>query len=165
MPTSHDERPLLVIGRDWLLHDNPRIDWITSCIHIVSSDGSRWTIKPRGYEENPKKIHINAISLKRMSTLVRRKRCELFAVQVHPNVKSIKISEPFQELVSEFNDIFLDELPDKLPPHREVDFEINLKSDEPQPVRPIIRLSQEELKELKKQLQMLLDKGLIRPSS
>ncbi len=50
-------------------------------------------------------------------------------------------------------------------PRRDIDFEINLKSDQPPPVRSVIRLSSEQLTELKKQLRMLLDKGLIKPSS
>ena len=57
------------------------------------------------------------------------------------------------------------ELPDTLPPHRDLDFEIRLKQDETTPVRPVIRLSSEELQELRRQLQLLLSKGLIRPSS
>ena len=67
--------------------------------------------------------------------------------------------------MTEFQDVFLDELPDTLPPKREIDFEINLKKDQPPPVRPVIRLSQDELKELKRQLQVLMSKGLVRPSS
>ena len=67
--------------------------------------------------------------------------------------------------MTEFQDVFLDELPDKIPTKRGIDFEINLKKDQPPPVRPVIRLSQDELKELKRQLQVLMSKGLVRPSS
>lgn len=100
-----------------------------------------------------------------MVALVKKGKCELFAVRVQPNNKDMVITDKFDSLVKEFDDIFLDELPNELPPRREVDFEINLKSDQPPPIRPVIRLSAEELKELKKQLQMLLDKRLIRPSA
>ncbi len=51
------------------------------------------------------------------------------------------------------------------PPKRDVNFEINLQTDEPPPVRPVIRLSQVELTELRRQLHSLLSRGLIRPSS
>ncbi len=76
----------------------------------------------------------------------------------------MQVHKDFSDLVEEYDDIFVDELPNELPPQR-VDFEIDLKNDSPPPVRPVIRLSTTELQELKRQLQTLLDKGLIRPSS
>ncbi len=65
----------------------------------------------------------------------------------------------------DYKDVFLDELPDELPPRRNVEFEINLKSDEPPPVRTEIGLWKDELAELKKQLPSFPTKGLIWPSS
>lgn len=75
------------------------------------------------------------------------------------------VSPHFRSLVSEYQSIFVEELPNQLPPKRDLEFEITLQSDQPPPVRPVIRLSTEEIKELKKQLQSMLDKGFIRPSS
>ena len=75
------------------------------------------------------------------------------------------IGEGFNEIVKEFKDIFVDELPKALPPRRPIEFEINTKIDHPPPVRPVIRLSEAELKELKRQLKELLSRVLIRPSS
>lgn len=76
------------------------------------------------------------------------------------------MSEEFQNIVKEFEDSFFgDELPDDLPPKREAYFEIKLKSDSPPPVCPVISLSNSELEELEKKLQVLLSKGLILPSS
>eukprot|EP00171_Calliarthron_tuberculosum_P022005 IDg22005t1 len=82
-----------------------------------------------------------------------------------PKLGTMTMTTSFEKIVEEYNDVFLEELPNALPPKRDVEFEINLKSDEPPPVRPVIRLSTNELAELKKQLQMYLSKGLIRPSS
>ena len=66
-------------------------------------------------------------------------------------------------MVNEFLDVFLDELLG-LPPDREVEFTIELVPR----VAPIsissYRMAPVELKELKTQLQELLDKGFIRPS-
>ncbi len=67
--------------------------------------------------------------------------------------------------MKDYSGVFVDELPNELPPRRGLDFEINLKSDQQPPVRPVIQLSHEELKELKRQLQVILNKGLIGPSS
>lgn len=100
-----------------------------------------------------------------MAQLVRKKKAELFGVRVQAVAQELEVSSAFSDLTKEFSDVFVAELPDKLPPKREVEFEINLKSNEPPPVLSFIRLSSEELLELKKQLQSLLNKGFIKPSS
>ena len=67
-------------------------------------------------------------------------------------------------MVCEFLDVFLDELPG-LPPDRDVEFKIELlPSTTPISRRPY-RMLPSELAELNVQLQELLVKGLIRPSS
>nr|GFA92983.1 putative reverse transcriptase domain-containing protein [Tanacetum cinerariifolium] len=68
-----------------------------------------------------------------------------------------------QPVVSEFPDVFLDELPG-IPPVREVEFNIELiPGAEPISKAPY-RMAPVELKELKDQLQELLERGFIRPS-
>ena len=64
----------------------------------------------------------------------------------------------------EFPDIFPDELPG-LPPHREIEFYIDVVSDTASISMPPYRMATAELKELKEQLQYLLDKGFIRHST
>ena len=59
---------------------------------------------------------------------------------------------------------FPDELPG-LPPHREIKFCIDVVSDTAPISMPPYRMAPAELKELKEQLQELLDKGFIRPST
>ena len=66
--------------------------------------------------------------------------------------------------VCEYEDIFPDELPE-LPPHRDVDFTIELHlGTSPISMTPH-RMVLVELQELKVQLQELLDRGFIRPST
>ena len=67
-------------------------------------------------------------------------------------------------VVCEFPDVFLDELP-RLPPDRDVDFKIELLLGTAPISRRPYRMPPNELAELKVQLQGLLEKGLIRPSS
>nr|GEX33053.1 putative reverse transcriptase domain-containing protein [Tanacetum cinerariifolium] len=68
-----------------------------------------------------------------------------------------------QPIVSEFPDVFPDELPG-IPPVREVEFNIELiPGAEPISKAPY-RMAPIELKELKDQLQELLERGFIRPS-
>ena len=67
-------------------------------------------------------------------------------------------------VVCEFPDVFPDELP-SLPPDRGVEFKIELvPSTTPMSRRPY-RMPPNQLAELKIQLQELLEKGLIQPSS
>jgi hypothetical protein len=67
-------------------------------------------------------------------------------------------------VVCEYPDVFLDDLPG-MPPDRDVKFAIELQpGTAPISKRPY-RMPPKELAELKSQLQELLDKGYIRPSS
>ena len=64
----------------------------------------------------------------------------------------------------EFPDVFPDELPG-LPPHREIEFYIDVvPNTAPISLSPY-RMAPAELKELKEQLQELMDKGFIRPNT
>ncbi|KAJ9512208.1 hypothetical protein QJQ45_012759 [Haematococcus lacustris] len=74
-------------------------------------------------------------------------------------------SWPATALLSEHIEVFPKELPSVHNlPHRSVDHVIQLESGTP-PNRPVYRMSQEELDELKRQLDELLAKGYIRPST
>jgi hypothetical protein len=74
-----------------------------------------------------------------------------------PEVKDIPV-------VCEFPDVFPEDLPG-LPPERDVEFVIELKSGTAPIPRRSYRMPPNELAELKTQLQDLLEKGFIRPSS
>ena len=66
-------------------------------------------------------------------------------------------------VVRDFLDVFPDDLPG-LPPEREIDFPIDLVSGTAPISLPPYRMAPAELKELKTQLQDLVDRGFIRPS-
>ena len=67
-------------------------------------------------------------------------------------------------MVCEFSDVFPEDLPG-LPPERDVEFVIELKPGRTPISRRSYRMPPNELAELKTQLQDLLEKGFIRPSS
>lgn len=87
--------------------------------------------------------------------------CSIVDVTITSNKKPDPSSVP---IVNEYHEVFSDDLL-KLQPDREIEFEINLKSG----VTPISktpeRMALLELKELKAQIQELLDKKFTRPSS
>ncbi|XP_052180212.1 uncharacterized protein LOC127793503 [Diospyros lotus] len=73
----------------------------------------------------------------------------------------LKIEEV--RIVREFGDVFPDELP-RLPPQREIEFAIEIVPGAGPISIPPYKMAPAELRELKTQLQELLDKGFIRPS-
>lgn len=75
---------------------------------------------------------------------------------VKPTVSSIP-------LVREFEDVFPEDL-HGLPLNREVDFRIDLEPGTTPISKAPYRMALAELKELKEQIQELLDKGFINPS-
>nr|GEU91160.1 putative reverse transcriptase domain-containing protein [Tanacetum cinerariifolium] len=88
--------------------------------------------------------------------------CEGFLATIHDMTSEIPMIHD-QQIVSEFLDVFPDELPG-IPPVREVEFNIELiPGAEPISKAPY-RMAPVELKELKDQLQELLERGFIRPS-
>ena len=66
-------------------------------------------------------------------------------------------------VVQDFLDVFTEELP-SLPPNRDIDFIIDLAPGTAPVSKTPYKMNPIELKELKIQLQELLDKGFIRPS-
>ncbi|KAA0059930.1 ty3-gypsy retrotransposon protein [Cucumis melo var. makuwa] len=80
-----------------------------------------------------------------------------------PSKASFKFKGTGIILVREYPDVFPDEL-SGLPPPREIDFAIELESGTTSISRAPYRMPPAELKEMKVQLQKLLDKGFIRPS-
>ncbi|KAL4025986.1 hypothetical protein IC575_014392 [Cucumis melo] len=77
--------------------------------------------------------------------------------------KEVDVSLSSEPVVRDYPDVFLEELPG-LPPYREIEFAIELEPGTVPISRALYRMALAELKELKVQLQELLDKGFIRPS-
>jgi hypothetical protein len=76
-------------------------------------------------------------------------------------ITDIKVKIP---IVREYPDVFPDDLPG-MPPDRDIEFIIELQPDTAPISKRPYRMPQNELAELKIQLQDLLDKGYIRPSA
>ncbi|KAJ8774331.1 hypothetical protein K2173_011580 [Erythroxylum novogranatense] len=89
--------------------------------------------------------------------------CEAFLV----HVVDVGVNEGKLEdfpIVREFPDVFPDELP-SFPPVREIEFAIDLILGTAPISIPPYRMAPAELRELKEQLEELLEKGFVRPSS
>jgi hypothetical protein len=127
--------------------------------------GMNWLTK---YQANPScdKRMVKLVSLSGEEVLVelvlfgpRKRRCH----QVTAHIEEIEPSEA-TNVVSEFPDVFLEELLG-MPLERKVEFAIELiPGTAPIPKRSY-QMSRPELMELKKQIDELLEKGYIRPST
>ena len=103
----------------------------------------------------------NVISVATAKTMV-RKGCEAYLVYVIDTVKA-RPSVFDIPTVSDFPNVFPEELPG-LPPQKEIEFDINVVPSATSTSITLYRMASIELKELKLQLQELLEKGFIRPS-
>ena len=100
------------------------------------------------------------ISALRASSLL-KKGCQGFLASVMSNESDLKLEDI--PIVREYPDVFPEDLPG-LPPEKEVEFTIDLVPGTSPMSKAPYRMALVELKELKVQLQELLDKGFIRPS-
>jgi hypothetical protein len=122
---------------------------------------------------------IGLISRKRLNKELRRKEIEelyLATIQEaddvtndHTDSISASIVQQLDEIPSwirkDYGTVLREELPQQMPPTRSVDHQIPLKPDMPPPFKGHFRLSQLELQELKRQLDLLLKDCKIRPST
>ena len=146
----------VIMGMDWLSRHQAIVDYRMKRVTLRTLNEDEVTFI--GERSN----HLsNVISAAITRTMV-QKGCEAYLdhvidmVKVRPSVSDIPT-------VSNFPDVFLEELPG-LPPHREIEFAIDVvPGATPASITPY-RMAPLELKELKLQLQELLEKGFIRPS-
>ncbi|GJP56485.1 hypothetical protein CLOM_g15552 [Closterium sp. NIES-68] len=75
------------------------------------------------------------------------------------------VPDDLAKIIREYPEIFPDDLPSGLPPERPQDHKIELEPGAQPTVRTQWRLTQPELQELRNQLDYLLAKGFIRPST
>ena len=146
----------VILGMDWLSRHQVVVDYRMKRVTLRTPSGEEVTF----IGERSNQL-FNVISSATARTMV-RKGCEAYLAYVI-DTKKAKPSLSDIPTVSDYPDVFLEELPG-LPPHREIEFAIDIvPSATPASITPY-RMAPVELKELKLQLQELLEKGFIRPS-
>ncbi|XP_043818253.1 uncharacterized protein LOC122725281, partial [Manihot esculenta] len=102
----------------------------------------------------------NAISLGQPMLLIRYK--EILFADTDINLSSLPSS--FKSMMQEFTDVFPDELPSGLPPLRGIEHQIDFIPGSSIPNRPAYRSNPMETKEMQRQIDELMEKGLVRES-
>nr|XP_017239592.1 PREDICTED: uncharacterized protein LOC108212378 [Daucus carota subsp. sativus] len=144
----------VILGMDWLSQHKAKIDCKNR--EVVLSTLEEEKVKFKGQKQ--KKKFLTVIEAQKLL----RKGCEAYLAHVIDTKKEAPRLEEVP-IVNEFSEVFPEELPG-LPPDREIEFSIELiPGAEPVSKAPY-RMAPVEMKELAKQLQELLDKGVIRPS-
>lgn len=80
------------------------------------------------------------------------------------NTEKLELPTKIQELLEEFKDIVVDNLPDKLPPKQSISHHIDFIPGASLPNKAAYRMSPKDNEEIRKQVQELLDKGLVKES-
>ena len=80
------------------------------------------------------------------------------------HTKITDLPEEIQDMLQDFGDIIVDDLPDELPPKRSISHCLDFIPGASLPNKAAYRMSPKDHEEIRKQLQELLDKGMIRES-
>ncbi|KAA0056190.1 ty3-gypsy retrotransposon protein [Cucumis melo var. makuwa] len=146
----------VILGMDWLAANHASIDCSRKEVAFNPPSMVSLKFKAEGSRLLPK-----VISAMRASKLLSQGTWCILASMV--DTREVDVSLSLEPVVRDYPDVFSEELPG-LPPHREIEFAIELEPGTIPISRAPYRMAPAELKELKVQLQELLDKGFIRPS-
>jgi hypothetical protein len=158
----------VLLGRPWkydrnVVHDR-RMNTYT-----LYKDGRTHRLLPIKYKEVKPEVSntILLMSGKELLTEMEKKEDPQFFVVRKPRIvltstRVDDLPDEIQELLGEFADIIVDELPRSLPPMRSVSHHIYLIPGASLLNKATYRLTPQENEEVKRQVQDLLDKGLVR---
>jgi len=125
----------IILGMNWMDGRGVLLDTTSRSVHINSSIHGSMTLNL--VDHIPSTSTVNQVEAKSLAEI---------------------------PVVCEYPDVFPDDLPG-MPPDRKIEFAIELQPGTAPIARRPYRMPPNELAELKKQLQELLDKGYIRPST
>ena len=146
----------LILGMDWLFKNRAIVDCGQKTVVLRCSDQTEVIVQ--GIVSSVMSNVISTMQARRFM----RKGCETFLAVILDSKRS-QVDVEKIPVVREFPDVFPEELPG-IPLEREVDLAIEIVLGTVLMSRAPYRMAPTELKELKSQLQELLDKGFIPPS-
>ncbi|SAM00834.1 hypothetical protein [Absidia glauca] len=153
----------LILGMDWFRQANPVPDWQYDVWNLMDCNGQTIALTPTQKRQPSIKNLDYVISARQLERGLRRRQIDDFwclAMRTEGGVGST--DDMIRPLLDEHSDVFTDEIPG-LPPDRGVAHAIDTGDALPTHRNPY-KMSPRELKELKRQLDELLELRLIRPS-
>jgi hypothetical protein len=200
----------LILGKDWLAKENPKIDWRTNKVTVkkrvggkeithILTEGNHEARDGPSRVEKPMLQVLDVVEMEREISRCTAKDLVWLALvedltdagppgvqgdesspspetdttteagSTHrPAKMTSETDEPqnprLQQLLREFQDVLPPELPKELPPKRGVEHAIDLEPGSQPAAKAPYRLSEKENEEMRKQIEELLEKGLIEPS-
>ncbi|CAI7835283.1 unnamed protein product [Closterium sp. NIES-53] len=139
-----------ILGRDFLKRFNPEIDWVNRKMCIYN---------------NGKRVELRSWTGTGSVPQTTLARFERTVNESNTGYLALVMAAAEEEVLEQYKDIMPDDLPTGVPPARTHEHEI-VEEPGARPVsRAPYRLSPTELTDMKKQIEYLLDRQLIRPST
>jgi hypothetical protein len=157
----------ILLGRPWKYDRNVIHDGRKNTYTLEKNGRTHMLLSIKDKEVKPEVSNtVLLMSGKELLTEVKKKEEPQFIVVRKPNffltsTRVDDLSEEVQKLLEEFVDIVVDELPRSLPPIRSVSHHIDLIPEAILPNKATHRLMPQENEEVKRQVQDLMDKGLL----
>jgi hypothetical protein len=178
-PISNDVRAVVtelrvydvILGRPWLAPWNPRIDWRGDKL-LVSVNGKDHVVDASLVPSAKSQMECMTTFVSAVKVKKEVRKGEAWSM-VHVNAVETGLSTThkqgqnlnadWQHLISKYQDLFPEEHP-RMPPPRQMELKIEVGEGAKPVSKPVYKLSPAEQDELKAQIELLLEKGLIRPS-
>ncbi|XP_038972361.1 uncharacterized protein LOC120104745 [Phoenix dactylifera] len=148
----------IILGMDWLSKYHAHIDCFRKRVVFHIPGELEFFFQGDAPKQCKSSLHIVSAMCARKAL---RKGCQAYLAYVIDTRIETRLDDI--PIVGEYPDVFPDDLPG-LPPDREIDFKIDLVPGVGPISKPPYRMAPAELRELKAQLQELLEKKFIRPS-
>lgn len=158
LPRSHD----VILGAPWFARYNPDIDWITHEVHVAEPDVDYGKLNAFIDEVTSEDL---GVPIDRLEAAFEGRSVEIVSsVKVEEQRPAMPVSAGIAEVLKEYDDCAPHVLPNKLPPHCEVEFELTMKPDATPSSRAPFRLSKTEQEALDGFVQEMLESNWIEVS-
>ncbi|XP_073025203.1 uncharacterized protein [Primulina eburnea] len=147
----------IILGMDWLARNNAMVDCKGKSVRLRTP--SQKEVVYHGKSKERKSLLSASQAWKAVKS-----GADIYLAMINVVKEEIELKPGDIPIVREFPDVFPEELLGTIP-DREIEFEINLVPEAAPISKAPYRMAPAELKELKEQLQELLDKKQIRPSA
>ena len=148
----------VIVGMDWLSPNGAVIDCELQLVRVRTPSGGELVIQGERPQRGP--AFCSAARARRYF----QQGCAGYIAYVLDAREKGKVAVDDVPVVRDYPDVFPEDLPG-IPPERQVEFRIDLIPGAAPIAKAPYRLAPPEMQELSTQLQEMLDKGFIRPSS